>query len=196
MTVENKTISALVDGEASFAEGTRWLDEAAARNEVSQTAARYQLIGACMRGDSALDTSGLFERIRSQIDDEPTILAPAALKPAMTTGVKKTAAGFAVAASIAAAVVFTVLRPPMPGNPVIAETPAQLEGQQLSNGATLVANRAAGMDIPRQQEIPRVDIDTGNPDLDRYLRQHQDYIGSGTFGPGFATATMVSYDGR
>jgi negative regulator of sigma E activity len=196
MTVENQTTSALIDGEASFTEGTRWLDDVASRNELSQTAERYQLIGACMRGDSALDTSGLFERIRCQIDDEPTILAPAALKPAMTTGAKKTAAGFAVAASIAAAVVFTVLRPPMPADSVIAESPAQLEGQPLSSGATLVSSRAATMEVPRQQEIPQVDINTGNPDLDRYLRQHQDYIGSGTFGPGFATATMVSYDGR
>jgi negative regulator of sigma E activity len=114
----------------------------------------------------------------------------------MTTGAKKTAAGFAVAASIAAAVVFTVLRPPMPADSVIAESPAQLEGQPLSSGATLVSSRAATMEVPRQQEIPQVDINTGNPDLDRYLRQHQDYIGSGTFGPGFATATMVSYDGR
>ena len=108
---------------------------------------------------------------------------------------KKAAAGFAVAASITAAVIFTTLTPEMPGETVVAEAPADPAGQQLASGATLVANRAA-VEMPRTQELRQVDIDTGNPDLDRYLRQHQDYIGSGAFGPGFATATMVSYDGN
>jgi negative regulator of sigma E activity len=195
MTVEKQTISALIDGEGTYPEGHALLAETASRNESILTAARYQLIGACMRGDAAIDTSGLFERIHGQLEQEPTVLAPAALKPSSAPGVKKAAAGFAVAASIAAAVVFTVLMPEMPGETLVAETPAYAKGQQVSTGATLVANRAA-VDMPRKQELRQVEIDTGNPDLDRYLRQHQDYTGSGTFGPGFATATMVSFDGR
>lgn len=195
MTVENQTISAIIDGEGSFTEGRELLEQAASRNESVLTASRYQLIGACMRGDTALDTSGLFERIHSQIQEEPTVFAPAALKTPSGPGMKKAAAGFAVAASLAAAVIFTTLTPDMTGETVVAEAPVSPETQQLSPGATLVANRAA-IDLPPGQEIRQVDIDTGNPDLDRYLRQHQDYIGSGTFGPGFATATMVSYDGH
>jgi negative regulator of sigma E activity len=167
----------------------------ASRHDAVVTAARYQLIGACMRGDSALDPSGLFERIHTQLEKEPTVFAPAALKSPSGSGMKKAAAGFAVAASVTAAVIFTTLVPEMPGETVVAEAPAFQQGQQLASGATLVANRAA-IEMPRKQEIRQVDIDTGNPDLDRYLRQHQDYIGSGAFGPGFATATMVSYDGN
>ena len=195
MNVENQTISAIIDGEGSFTEGRQWLEEAASREDSVRTAARYQLIGACMRGDTALDTSGLFERIHSQLEEEPTVFAPAALKSASGSGMKKAAAGFAVAASIAAAVIFTTLTPEMPGETVVAQAPANPQGQQLATGATLVANRAA-IEMPRTQELRQVDIDTGNPDLDRYLRQHQDYIGSGAFGTGFATATMVSYDGH
>ncbi|MDX1344561.1 MAG: sigma-E factor negative regulatory protein [Sedimenticolaceae bacterium] len=194
--MENQTISAIIDGEGSFTEGRQWLEEAASREDSVRTAARYQLIGACMRGDTALDTSGLFERIHRQLEEEPTVFAPAALKSASGSGMKKAAAGFAVAASIAAAVIFTTLTPEMPGETVVvAQAPANPQGQQLATGATLVANRAA-IEMPRTQELRQVDIDTGNPDLDRYLRQHQDYIGSGAFGTGFATATMVSYDGH
>ena len=197
MTVENQTISAIIDGEGSFTEGREWLEQAASRDESVLTASRYQLIGACMRGDTALDTSGLFERIHSQIQEEPTVFAPAALKTSSGPGMKKAAAGFAVAASLAAAVIFTTLTPDMTGETVVAEAPSYPEAQQLSSGATLVANRAS-IEMPSRQgqDIRQVDIDTGNPDLDRYLRQHQDYIGSGAFGPGFATATMVSYDGH
>jgi len=195
MTVENQTISAIIDGEGSFNEGREWLEQVASRHDAVGTAARYQLIGACMRGDTALDTSGLFERIHSQLEKEPTVFAPAALKSPSGSGMKKAAAGFAVAASVTAAVIFTTLVPEMPGETVVAEAPAFQQGQQLASGATLVANRAA-IEMPPKQEIRQVDIDTGNPDLDRYLRQHQDYIGSGAFGPGFATATMVSYDGN
>ena len=195
MTVENQTISAIIDGESSFTEGRAWLEQAASRTDSVSTAARYQLIGAFMRGDTALDTSGLFERIHNQLEEEPTVFAPAALERTSGPGMKKAAAGFAVAASVAAAVIFTTLTPDMPGETVVAETPAYAEGQQLASGATLVANRAA-IEMQRKQEIRQVDIDTGNPDLDRYLRQHQDYTGSGAFGPGFATATMVSYDGH
>lgn len=195
MTVENQTISAIIDGEGSFTEGREWLEEAASREDSVRTAARYQLIGAFMRGDTALDTSGLFERIHSQLEQEPTVLAPAAFKRSSSSAMKKAAAGFAVAASVTAAVIFTTLTPEMPAETVVAQAPAHPEGQQLASGATLVANRAA-IEMPHNQEIRQVDIDTGNPDLDRYLRQHQDYIGSGAFGPGFATATMVSYDGH
>ena len=195
MNVENQTISAIIDGEGSFTEGCEWLEGAASREDSVRTAARYQLIGACIRGDTALDTSGLFERIHTQLEEEPTVFAPAALKSASGSGMKKAAAGFAVAASLTAAVLFTTLTPEMPGETVVAEAPADPAGQQLASGATLVANRAA-VEMPRTQELRQVDIDTGNPDLDRYLRQHQDYIGSGAFGPGFATATMVSYDGN
>ena len=195
MTVENQTISAIIDGEGSFTEGREWLEEAASREDSVSTAARYQLIGAFMRGDTALDTSGLFERIHSQLEQEPTVLAPAAFKRSSSSAMKKAAAGFAVAASVTAAVIFTTLTPEMPAETVVAQAPAYPEGQQLASGATLVANRAA-IEMPHNQEIRQVDIDTGNPDLDRYLRQHQDYIGSGAFGPGFATATMVSYDGH
>ena len=195
MTVENQTTSAIIDGESSFTEGREWLEQAASREDSVRTAARYQLIGAFMRGDAALDTSGLFERIHSQLEEEPTVFAPAALRKSPASGMKKAAAGFAVAASVTAAVIFTTLTPDMPGETVVAQAPVHQQGQQLASGATLVANRAA-IEMPRKQEILQVDIDTGNPDLDRYLRQHQDYIGSGAFGPGFATATMVSYDGH
>jgi negative regulator of sigma E activity len=196
MTVENQTISALIDGEGSFSEGCAWIDETATGNEASRTAARYQMIGACMRGDAVVDTSGLFCRIHDRLQDEPTVLAPATMQDGISgTGRRKAVAGFAIAASLAAAVVFTLFRTQMPAETVVAESTPAADIRSFDAAPTLVANGATQSE-PVQQAIRQVEIDTGNPDLDRYLRQHQDYAGSGAFGPGFTTATMVSYDGR
>jgi sigma-E factor negative regulatory protein RseA len=195
MTVENQTISAVIDGEASYAEGGSFLDVAASCTETAGTAARYQLIGACLRGHTAVDTSGLFDRIHSQLQDEPTVLAPAAMKQS-TGSTKKTAAGFAVAASVAAAVVFTVFRTELPTTgTVVADNAPVVESSAPAIAPTLVADSGT-QPASAMETVSQVEIDTGNPDLDRYLRAHQDYTGSGSFGPGFATATMVSYGGR
>jgi negative regulator of sigma E activity len=195
MNVENQTISALIDGEGSFSEGRSLVEESTSSIHASRTASRYQLIGACLRGDTVVDTSGLFDRIHTQLQDEPAILAPAAMKRGISGTGRKAAAGFAVAASVAVAVIFTVFRTELPVESVVAESTPAAESRMPSVAPTLVAT-AASQNMSTQQAISQVEIDTGNPDLDRYLRKHQDYIGSSTFGPGFTTATMVSYDGR
>lgn len=196
MSVEKQTISAVIDGEGGYTEASHYLDDSGSRFELSQTAARYQLIGACLRGDTAVDTSELFNRIHSQLQDEPTVLAPAAMKRPVS-GATRTAAGFAVAASVAAAVVFTVFRTQLPAETVqVADVKQPAEVLTLAAAPALVANSAAIDAVQVNEVVSQVEIDTGNPDLDRYLRAHQDYIGNGTFGPGFTTATMVSYDGN
>lgn len=192
MTVENQTISAVIDGEGSFSEGANFLDVAASCTDTAGTAARYQLMGACLRGHAPVDTAGLFDRIHSQIQDEPTVLAPAAMGPAGSGTGKRAAAGFAVAASVAAMAVFTLFRTELPTATVVADNTPAVESAAPVMAPTLVADSST----TAQEAVRQVEIDTGNADLDRYLRAHQDYTGGGSFGPGFATATMVSYDGR
>lgn len=184
-THNNNTISALVDGELGYAEASRAVDQLLNDSNCQVSLQRYQLIGACMRGEAkmAVNTTSLFDRIHQQLEQEPTVIAPAALpadpgreRPHQR---KSHVVAFAAAAGVAALMVLSVVRFQGPQQAV------QVASQEpVSDPVTLPRQlvetiAASGSDVASEAEI------------DRYLMGHQIYS-SGAINPGFA-ATMVSY---
>ncbi len=118
MTEGNEHISALMDDEFDH----HSLNELLQDDDLKQTWTRYHLIGDCLRDHlpGQID-SNFAQRVRAQLADEPTLLAPVArsnhgLKPLM---------GFAIAASVALVAVLGIRQntdsvAPVPGQPVVA----------------------------------------------------------------------------
>lgn len=183
-TTLNNSISALADGELGYAEGSRAVDQLLGDSESRGSLQRYQLIGACMRGEATtVNTASLFDRIHQQLEQEPTVIAPTAL-PAGRSGKrphqgKSRIVAFAAAASVAALMVLSVVRfqGPQQALQIAAQQP---ESEPVALPRQLVESIAAsGTDVASEAEV------------DRYLMGHQIYS-SGAINPGFA-ATMVSY---
>lgn len=176
-TMLNKSISSLVDGELGYTEGSRAVDQLLSDSNSHDSLQRYQLIGACMRGEAMqIDSTSLFERIHQQLEQEPTVIAPAAaaaLAPG-TARQKSQVIKYAVAASVAALMVLSVFRLQAP----------QQEGMQIAN----LPSDNSRMTIHQQMVADQAATEA---EIDRYLVGHQNYS-SGTINPDFA-ATMVSY---
>lgn len=136
-------ISALMDGDLSDAEV---LNELEMDSDLQDTWGRYHLIGDAMRGDLPVNLQlDLSDSIMAALEDEPTILAP---KPVETAPVLQPAVApvktdsnvvplfrrvgqqlgqYAIAASVAAAVIFGVQQyqgqDGVPANPVLNTIP-------------------------------------------------------------------------
>ncbi|MEA3302812.1 MAG: sigma-E factor negative regulatory protein [Pseudomonadota bacterium] len=171
----NNSISALVDGELDYAEGSRAVEQLLQDDHGSLQ--RYQLIGAAMRGEAMqINSASLFDQIHQQLEQETTIFAPAAaaaLAP-KTSRKKSQVVRYAMAASVAVLMVLAVVRLQAP-----QQQGVQLASQPLDNSRMTI----------HQQMV--ADQASAEAEIDRYLAGHQNYS-SGTINPGFA-ATMVSY---
>jgi negative regulator of sigma E activity len=76
-THNNNRISALVDGELGYAEGSRAVDQLLHDDNSHGSLQRYQLIGACMRGEAMqINSASLFDQIHQQLQQEPTVGSP------------------------------------------------------------------------------------------------------------------------
>jgi negative regulator of sigma E activity len=181
-STQTTSISALVDGELGYDERARALGQLLGDSRSQRSLSSYQLIGACLRGDSPplVDSASLFMQIHQRLQQEPTVIAPAALPTvAPRRREKSRVIAYAAAASIAALTVLTVMRVEAPQQAV------QLASEQPRGGA---------MTLPPQlvESIAATASDVAaDAEIDRYLMGHQIYS-SGTINPGFA-ATMVSY---
>jgi negative regulator of sigma E activity len=177
ITHNNQKISALVDGELGYAEGSRAVDQLLHDDHSHGSLQRYQLIGACMRGEAMqINSASLFDRIHQQLEQEPTVIAPAAAAALSSSAPrqKSRVIRYAVAASVAALMVLTVFRiqaPVQDGAQVASQPP---DNSRLTIHQQMVADQAAT-----------------EAEIDRYLAGHQNYS-SGMINPDFA-ATMVSY---
>ena len=173
----NNSISALVDGELGYTEGSHAVDQLLHDDHSHGSLQRYHLIGACMRGEAMqINSASLFDRIHEQLEQEPTIIAPAAaavLAPKAPRQ-KSQVIRYALAASVAVLMVLTVFRIQAP----------QQEGVQLASQPS----DNSRMTIHQQMVADQASTEA---EIDRYLAGHQNYS-SGTINPGFA-ATMVSY---
>ncbi len=176
-THNNNQISALVDGELGYAEGSRAVDQLLHDDHSHGSLQRYQLIGACMRGEAMqVNTASLFDQIHQQLQQEPTVIAPAAaaaLAPRAPRQ-KSQIIRYAVAASVAAVMVLTVFRIQAPLQEEIEIASQPSDNSRMTIHQQMVADQAAT-----------------EGEIDRYLAGHQNYS-SGTINPDFA-ATMVSY---
>jgi negative regulator of sigma E activity len=176
-TMLNNSISALVDGELDYAEGSCAVEQLLQNDHGHGSLQRYQLIGACMRGEAMqINSASLFDQIHQQLEQEATIFAPAAaaaLAP-KTSRKKSQVVRYAMAASVAVLMVLAVFRLQAPQQQAV-----QLASQPLDNSRMTI----------HQQMV--ADQASAEAEIDRYLAGHQNYSG-GTINPGFA-ATMVSY---
>lgn len=75
----NERLSEWLDGEAGEAEGRHIVQDLVRHASQSQTCGLYWLIGDCLRGEGASARPDFTTRVMAVLEDEPAILAPAAL---------------------------------------------------------------------------------------------------------------------
>ena len=195
---EAEELSALLDGELESAHA----DQVARRlsiadSEVLDSFGRYRLIGDAMRGEAGVVATSIADRVRAQLAEEPTILAPRSRVPTWL----RPAAGVAIAASVAASAVFVA--------PQLMQGPSATGGgevQQLAQAPvpamapTLVASQPATVAVTRPASAPAGNWRALNDDvqqrLNRLVIEHQEFGGrSGINGP-VPHIGLVSYDRR
>lgn len=181
-------ISALMDGDLSDAE---LLNELGQDSDLQDTWGRYHLIGDAMRGDLPVNLQlDLSDSIMAALEDEPTILAP---KPVETPPVLQPAAApvktdsnvvplfrrvgqqlgqYAIAASVAAAVIFGVQQyqgqDGVPANPVLNTIP-------IGGSAAPVSVHYPQQDgaRARQQGLTEQQMQEQRERINAFLRDHQ-----------------------
>ncbi|MGY3917110.1 RseA family anti-sigma factor [Aeromonas australiensis] len=181
-------ISALMDGDLSDAE---LLNELGQDSDLQDTWGRYHLIGDAMRGDLPVNLQlDLSDSIMAALEDEPTILAP---KPVETAPVLQPAAApvktdsnvvplfrrvgqqlgqYAIAASVAAAVIFGVQQyqgqDGVPANPVLNTIP-------IGGSAAPVSVHYPQQDgtRARQQGLTEQQMQEQRERINAFLRDHQ-----------------------
>ena len=181
-------ISALMDGDLSDAEV---LNELGMDPDLQDTWGRYHLIGDAMRGDLPVNLQlDLSDSIMAALEDEPTILAP---KPVETAPVLQPAVApvktdsnvvplfrrvgqqlgqYAIAASVAAAVIFGVQQyqgqDGVPANPVLNTIP-------IGGSAAPVSVHYPQQDgaRARQQGLTELQMQEQRERINAFLRDHQ-----------------------
>ncbi|HDZ8839702.1 TPA: transcriptional regulator [Aeromonas veronii] len=181
-------ISALMDGDLSDAEV---LNELEMDSDLQDTWGRYHLIGDAMRGDLPVNLQlDLSDSIMAALEDEPTILAP---KPVETVPVLQPAVApvktdsnvvplfrrvgqqlgqYAIAASVAAAVIFGVQQyqgqDGVPANPVLNTIP-------IGGSAAPVSVHYPQQDgaRARQQGLTEQQMQEQRERINAFLRDHQ-----------------------
>ncbi len=211
-------ISALLDDELSQHEMSQTVEQLSEQKSLQVTWDRYHLISDVIRGDAGKRTApSLADRVRTQIDAEPAILA--APKPAKTAPVwVRPLAGAAVAASVAVLAVMTapqllnpeVKTPPQMATLKVAEpiyaqsvSLAPAQGYQLVNSAQYQVQ-------PVMSARPTARWFTQYPGtrwknlarpatvskLNKYLVDHSEYATQGPVRGVVPYATFVGYDAR
>ncbi|MGL5324067.1 MAG: RseA family anti-sigma factor [Aeromonas sp.] len=181
-------ISALMDGDLSDAEV---LNELEMDSDLQDTWGRYHLIGDAMRGDLPVNLQlDLSDSIMAALGDEPTILAP---KPVETAPVQQPVVApvktdsnvvplfrrvgqqlgqYAIAASVAAAVIFGVQhyqgQDGVPTNPVLNTIP-------IGGSAAPVSVHYPQQDgaRARQQGLTEQQMQEQRERINAFLRDHQ-----------------------
>lgn len=199
-TKQAELVSALSDGELDAATlDTVVSSMAEEHSEGRERLARYRLIGDTLRGETAMDASGIAAGVRDALRDEPVVLAPARARPPRWL---KPATGVALAASVAAAAI--VIAPGMMSSHengastvVVAQTPA------LPIAPALVgAGSAAGTSAARDEtgEAAKERWQAIDPELqsrlNRLVIEHHEFSGrTGINGP-VSHIGLVNYEGR
>ncbi|MFQ2045990.1 sigma-E factor negative regulatory protein [Aeromonas veronii] len=181
-------ISALMDGDLSDAEV---LNELGMDSDLQDTWGRYHLIGDAMRGDLPVNLQlDLSDSIMAALEDEPTILAPKPVEvlpvlqpvvaPVKTDSnvvplfrrVGQQLGQYAIAASVAAAVIFGVQQyqgqDGVPANPVLNTIP-------IGGSAAPVSVHYPQQDgaRARQQGLTEQQMQEQRERINAFLRDHQ-----------------------
>ncbi|MBJ7591754.1 sigma-E factor negative regulatory protein [Aeromonas veronii] len=181
-------ISALMDGDLSDAEV---LNELEMDSDLQDTWGRYHLIGDAMRGDLPVNLQlDLSDSIMAALENEPTILAP---KPVETAPLLQPAVApvktdsnvvplfrrvgqqlgqYAIAASVAAAVIFGVQQyqgqDGVPTNPVLNTIPIGGSAAPVSVHYPQEGNR-----VRPQQGMTEQQMQEQRERINAFLRDHQ-----------------------
>lgn len=126
-------LSELLDGEMDGASLGACLHRLAGDSEHRSRFDRYVMARECLRGNPPIATSpGFCERVLAALEDEPTVLAPAAAPPSRGDSrmgrLLRPAAGFAIAASVATVAVLGLRQDGVPEG----SAPEQFAGTQES----------------------------------------------------------------
>ncbi|WP_434665654.1 sigma-E factor negative regulatory protein [Aeromonas sp. NJAU223] len=176
-------ISALMDGDLSE---IKVLNELGTDPSMQDTWSRYHLIGDAMRGDLPVNLQlDLSDSIMLALEDEPTILAPVPAPSTVTevkTGAKviplirrfgQQVGQYAIAASVAAAVIFGVQQyqgqDGVPSNPVLNTIPVGGSAAPVSVHYPQEGNRATA----RQQGLNEQQMQEQRERVNAFLRDHQ-----------------------
>ncbi|MEN8176866.1 MAG: RseA family anti-sigma factor [Pseudomonadota bacterium] len=184
-----ETLSALLDGELDADACTRMVDRLLEDTSLQQTWERFHLVGDGMRGGMETVELDLAQRVSTRLAEEPTVLAPHALKKHRHAAGHHPArflAGMALAAGVSAVAVLGVMRwdglGPDDGGAVVATAP-------VAPAATLVeSTETASSDIPGP-DAPEV-----SDNLSRYLVNHSEFASGNSLNSIVPLTSFVSYD--
>gem|GEM_PF-4216849 len=177
-------LSALLDGELSYKDGVQLIDCVLTQHETKATLDRYRVVRACLNGETTgINHADLFESIHKKLADEPVILAPAAIRGGISQGIKRFASGGALAAGVAAAVIFGV-------NSISTnlQDPAIVAESGNPPAVVMVPTNVSAQTVTGQERPDR-------RELDFYLEEHESLVSRGSLGAGLPLATMVGYEG-
>ncbi|GJM05676.1 MAG: anti-sigma-E factor RseA [marine bacterium B5-7] len=168
----NEQLSALIDGEYE-GNSNKAFDELIHSQEMKNTWSRYHLIGDCLREQLPEKVSAqISSRVSKALLDEPTILAPQKIKQFNL----KPLAGFAIAASVAMAAVFTVQHSnetnSIPLAPSLADNTTVPKAQTYSFPEAQVLPAAV-----KKSDTPK---EFANQRLNNYLMNHNEYRSNGS----------------
>lgn len=178
-------LSALIDEELAPAEHAAVVDQLCAAEQLRSTWSRYHLIGDTLRGELPDDRAfSIASRVRGQLQEEPTVLAPRSAVRRMPRWVKPMA-GTAIAASVAAAAI--LLLPAVPDLPDAA-TPSKIAG-------------TGELPTPVSRADPNgTRWDLGQPALESklntYLVNHHNYAPVANLNGMISYASFAGYDSR
>jgi len=168
----NEELSALVDGEYE-GNSDKVFDDLIRHQEMRETWSRYHLIGDCLREQLPEQISShVSTAVSNTLLNEPTVLAPKNTKRFNF----KPLAGFAIAASVAMAAVFTVQNSnevnSVSTSPAVATNATAPQSQTFSfpNAQVLPAS-------VRKSDTPE---EVANQRLNNYLMNHNEYRSNGS----------------
>jgi len=184
-----ESLSAFLDGEVSAQQLGGMVDAIADDDALRQRLARYHLIGDSLRGERVSpQTLNIAAAVRARIQDEPTILAPAAVpRPARSVWLRS-AAGVAIAASVATLAL--MVTPGLQQQPDVAD-------QQLAAGPVVPPRPAAQPSFVARTDaqLPARPGVMPEARINRYLVDHNEYATNGGLSGFMPYASFVSYDG-
>ena len=179
-------LSSFVDGELGVGTGSL-VERMLGDDELKSTWGRYQVIGDVLRRETASFDPQLLDNIRHKLAEEPTILAPAALRRPKAGLTQRLVAGAAIAAGVAAVAVVSVTQFELAPPANIADSTGEIVAptQQVAATQLPVSNPSVEKAEEPQQVATK---------LNRYLASHSNFASSGSLNGVMPLATYISYD--
>lgn len=166
--VDIEHLSSLIDGELDAHEAAAVLDALCRDAELQRRWSELQLVGDALRSTdvAACHVDGFCARVSKALAEEPTVLAPRPVRPALR---RYAIPGVAIAAS-AAAIAFVAVP--------LLRTPAADMMAERQNPVAVTAPVVAKADEPSAQAAPKAAAAIANARaLDPYFAAHRELTG-------------------